>query len=78
MFYLVHTLHFDSVKFVEACVKLEKRRHYPRVMPRGSSFCVLFLLSLLFFLESLVNIYYTAVFTNFVQFHHASPAVRVY
>jgi hypothetical protein len=26
MYYLVHTLHFDSVKFVEACVKLEKRR----------------------------------------------------
>jgi hypothetical protein len=24
MFCLVHTLHFDSVKFVEACVKLEK------------------------------------------------------
>jgi hypothetical protein len=26
MYYLVHTLHFDSVKFVEACVKQEKRR----------------------------------------------------
>jgi hypothetical protein len=25
MYYLVHTLHFDSVKFVESCVKLEKR-----------------------------------------------------
>jgi hypothetical protein len=28
MYYLVHTLHFDSVKFVEACVKLEKRQLY--------------------------------------------------
>jgi hypothetical protein len=27
MYYLVQ-LHFDSVKFVEACVKLEKRRLY--------------------------------------------------
>jgi hypothetical protein len=30
-----HTLHFDSVKFVEACVKLEKRRLFNDHMIRG-------------------------------------------
>jgi hypothetical protein len=35
MNYLVHPLHFDSVKFVEACVKLEKRRLLAPIRPNA-------------------------------------------
>jgi hypothetical protein len=60
-----------NISYYAINAKFYLRCHF---VQRGSTFCFVFLLLVLLG-ESLVKTQNTAVFANFVQFHHASPAV---